>query len=461
VTRGYLYAAAGGMAGLLVLDATSSALNLTLLAIAYAGLVGVVVTERRQPWLDRRTLLWVVGGLLVLAVVVPPVESRDVWAYAMYGRILGVHHLSPYATLPAHFAGDPFLGQMDTQWHHTASVYGPLFTSISGLGGVISGSSLVLARLWYQLLAAASVVGILVLLDRRKVGVAALACIGLNPLIVISVVNSGHNDALVGLAVLAGVLLAIDRRPALAGAAFAATVLIKLILILPFAATGLWLWRRQGLRAALAAAWVFALLVIGSLSLFGGGEALEPLETAQLRQTASSVWYDVRETFIEQKVDDGVDPAMADHEARERVALLAEIAVGLACVAVVLRRWHDTDLALQVGAVLLAFALIGANMLPWYWAWGLPVLALALGSRLTWVALAHGALLQWAMFPVAVGAGGPSPIEQVQVWTRDTALPVLQLVVLVGLLVARPRRSTDDAGEPPEGSRDVALLTAG
>lgn len=456
VRRSALVAGVGATASLLVLQTTSTPVNLSLLAIAYGGFAAVLITQLREPWLDRRTVLWAVAGLLVVAVVVPPLESRDVWAYAMYGRILGVHHVSPYTHLPASFASDPFLAQMDPQYHRTASVYGPLFASLSAVGSALAGNSVLLARLFFQALAAASVAGILFVLDRRKAGVAALICVGLNPVIIVSVVNSAHNDALVGLALLGGVLLAIDRRPALAGAAFAAAVLVKLAVALAVVAAVIWVWRRQGFRACLATGGVFALLVLGSLALFGGTDAVAPLQNASLRQTASSIWIEPREALIERKVDDGASPDRAEDEAREQISKWAQVAVGVACVIVVLRRWREPELPIVVGAVLLTFAVVGANFLPWYWAWGLPVLALVMRSRLTWIALVQGALLELAMFPVAVGAGGLSMLERVQVWTRDVVLPVFALVVLVGLLVYRPRRHGSDA-VPNEEARPALV----
>ena len=59
----------------------------------------------------------------------------------------------------------------------------------------------------------AAVGAMLWLLWKRTRNPAVLAFVGLHPLLAISVVNGGHPDALVALGVLAGVLLAIDRRP--------------------------------------------------------------------------------------------------------------------------------------------------------------------------------------------------------------------------------------------------------
>src|SRR5437667_45662 len=91
-------------------------------------------------------------------------------------------------------------------------------------------------------------------LDRRAVlglrarSAAALALLALNPVVIVSVVNGGHNDALVGLGVLGGVLLA-ERRPLVAGLVLGAAALIKAAALLPLAVVAVWVWRRRGWRA--------------------------------------------------------------------------------------------------------------------------------------------------------------------------------------------------------------------
>ena len=92
----------------------------------------------------------------------------------------------------------------------------------------------------------------LLIVDRRTRDPMALAALGVNPLTIVSVVNGGHNDALVGLAVLGGVLLAIDRRYIAAGAALAGAVLIKASGGLPLLAVGAWLVVAAGSRRARA-----------------------------------------------------------------------------------------------------------------------------------------------------------------------------------------------------------------
>src|SRR5438552_896578 len=67
----------------------------------------------------------------------------------------------------------------------------------------------------------------LVLIARRVRSAAAVAIVGLNPVAAYMVVNAGHNDALVGLGVLVGVLLASRERHTTATLAFTAAALVK------------------------------------------------------------------------------------------------------------------------------------------------------------------------------------------------------------------------------------------
>src|SRR5947209_5436719 len=125
-----------------------------LLLLGYAALVVALVDGRH---LDRRLVLALGGGLLVLAVVRPPMHSHDVWSYVMYGRTVSHHHASPYVHAPAAYPTDAFLARVDPLWRNTKSVYGPLFTAWAGLLTFLGGSVAVLQRLGFQLTAAAAV----------------------------------------------------------------------------------------------------------------------------------------------------------------------------------------------------------------------------------------------------------------------------------------------------------------
>src|SRR4029078_8934990 len=88
---------------------------------------------------------------------------------------------------------------------------------------------------------------------------AVLAFVGLHPLVAISVVNGGHPDALVALGVLAGVMLAIERRPAAAGAAVALAASGNFTALVAAAVLCVWALRRWNRNEVAKLAGVVAL----------------------------------------------------------------------------------------------------------------------------------------------------------------------------------------------------------
>ncbi|MBV8559437.1 MAG: DUF2029 domain-containing protein [Acidimicrobiia bacterium] len=425
----------------------SSSPNLVLLAVGYAALGVLLAVEVRRhraglPSTLGRTLVFgCAAGLLILAVAVPPTESSDVWAYSWYGRVVAHYHANPYTTPPSHHPTDPWAQRVDHPYQNTNSVYGPVFTAVSGAGMLVFGHWFLTARLFFQLLAAACVAAALVVIWKRTRSPAAVAIVGLNPLVVVSVVNGGHNDAWVGLAVLAGVVLVTRGRLRWAGLALAAAVLIKVAAVLPLLAVGLWVWRNKGWRAAAemgGAAVVAGLLAYG---IAGGTTAIGPLRAAQLHFSGPSVWK-------------GPAHWLASEGLQRWVATGATAAAVALTLFLARRRIDHADPALVAGGAVLAYCLIGPYVLPWYVIWGLPAFALAWRSRLTWLALLHGAVLHLAYVPNPEVTERPpdrfilrTPLQRFQVDVFHLWLPILEVTIILAvvaysLLLSGRRRSS-------------------
>ena len=92
---------------------------------------GLFVGPIRDAILTKSRIVVAAGALLVVAVVIAPV-GHDIWSYAMYGRIVSVHHASPYTHVPADYPHDPLLHLVG--WRRTPSVYGPGFVGLAALG---------------------------------------------------------------------------------------------------------------------------------------------------------------------------------------------------------------------------------------------------------------------------------------------------------------------------------------
>src|SRR5439155_3444405 len=144
--------------------------TMVLLVVAFAGWVVVLVAAHRWGTLTRRVVLAAAVASAGVAVIAPPVGSTDVASYAVYGRMVAAHHASPYTRVPADFPNDPWYPRMATFWHHTGSVYGPVFVAASAAGMAWAGGSQLKGRLFFQLLAALAFLGCLLLVDRRTRG---------------------------------------------------------------------------------------------------------------------------------------------------------------------------------------------------------------------------------------------------------------------------------------------------
>ena len=299
-------------------------------------------------------------------------DSHDLWSYVMYGRAVSVHHASPYVHVPSDFAHDPFLEHVAAGWRHARSVYGPAFTGVSAVLTRLTGNSVLRTRLAFQALAAISVVAALSLIWRATRSVRAVAFLGLHPAVVMSIVNGGHNDMLVGLAILAGGMLATRRRWSGAGVVLGLGILVKASAGLGLLALAAWSARRDR-RGAVR-------LVIAAAMTTAAGDA--PAGIAGVRAVAHagngnthvSVW----------------DPISSLLHPTTTMML----AVVLICVVLVAFRSSRAAARQQSTLATMAVYLIGGvYILPWYPSWALPTATLERRSPVAILVAAHAAFL--------------------------------------------------------------------
>ena len=138
---------------------------LALLVAAFAAyLVGLALLRRRPPGL--RAVLLVALAIQVIPLAGPLLLSTDAWTYWEYGRIAAVHDGNPYVDVPSDYPDDPSYEYAGAAWRDTTSVYGPLFTSVSGAVAVVSGSSAAAAAWIFKTMAALAVLACVLLAAR-------------------------------------------------------------------------------------------------------------------------------------------------------------------------------------------------------------------------------------------------------------------------------------------------------
>ena len=128
-------------------------LYVLLVLLACGGYGVMLVAERRWGGLRLGLVSAAVVVPFAVGIIAPPRVTTDVWWYAVYGRIVAIHHASPYTHVAADFPYDTVMRNFGHTWRHTPSVYGPLFTAFSAATSAWSGSSMLSTRLAYQVLA--------------------------------------------------------------------------------------------------------------------------------------------------------------------------------------------------------------------------------------------------------------------------------------------------------------------
>jgi hypothetical protein len=320
-------------------------------------------------------------------------------------------------------------------WRGTRSVYGPAFTGTSAAIMALTGTQHLPTRLAFQLLAALAILAALLLLWRTTRDPVALLLIGVNPVIALEVVNPGRNDALVGLAILAGVLLAGRRRIVAGAACVAVAALVKVVALAALGGLLLWALRRFGWRVAMRAGTVAAIIVVVPYLLVGGSDALRPLAQASKRLSRAAVWQLARADALSHLV--GAAPAQP---VRQLVAVIGPLAllmvVGLGVLGAGSRLADPTPELVAAGA-LVGFLLGGSYVLVSYVAWVLPILAWRHRAGMSRLVLFWSALL---LIAYQAQGGLPSDAADVLPYLMSFVVVVVAVTAIVTLVVTAVRR---------------------
>ena len=421
-----------------------------LLTLAFVAFAVALVVGRWRRALRMRTVVVVTVALLVVGVARWPRDSTDIWSYAAYGRMVSEYGASPYRHVPVEFSNDHAIRRVKPTWQNTSSVYGPLWNGISAGVVSVTDTHSQSTRMWFQTLAALSVFLAVLLIGRRTRSPAAAALIGLNPLIIYDVVNGGHNDAIVGLALLVGVLLASRERFALAALAIALGALVKLVALLGLLALIVWILRKRGVRPAAIATGVGGGVVAIGYALSGGLDALTPLRDARLQMSRNSIWLLTDSEGRTNLFGLGRFHEFS-HDFLQSAATLSAITVVVLAAVLVAGRLRDNTPTLVVGCALVAYLLAGTYVLPWYAAWVLPVLVLEWRSGLTRLVLALSALY---LIAYQYRQGVPESLTYKALFASNVALVFFEVATIVALVIMvvrqrRPERERAEAAGPP------------
>ena len=181
--------------------------------------------------LRAQRIVAVGAGVIALALILsPPTLSKDLYHYAVFGKMLVSKGLNPYVTPINALTGDPLWALAN--WRDLPTHYGPVFTGLSAVAVLLGGGGVVGTAVAFKALAAAfgalTAWAVFKLAEREgRSGLVALVLVAWNPLILLETAGSGHNETvMMGLA-LWGILVARRGRPLLGFAIAVLSVHVK------------------------------------------------------------------------------------------------------------------------------------------------------------------------------------------------------------------------------------------
>ena len=443
-------------------------------AVVFA-LVAAFLFALRSAWrgeISVRTVILVGLGLHALAVAMPLFLSRDVYSYAIYGRMISAFGANPYVDIPAAFSSDITYPLVSVDWIDSPSVYGPAFTAAAA-GVTALASSPASIVVGFKLLAAAASLGTvaLILPASRRVfperAAFAAMLVAWNPVVVFHGVAGGHNDALLGLAIAGGVLALVANRELVGTALLSLGTLVKVSGGVPlFIAIAGAVGRRRGRERWRAATRHIAVAVAVALPFVIPFLQTEDPTLGTLELASRQGWLaPSRFLLITMR---SAARAVGGEVAGDVVSVLVRVAFPLAFAAAViglvrhLARSPRNDARVVVAAMGwagLISLLVSPVLLPWYAAWVMPM---------AWIlprtARGSAVLLAMAMAVtelVAEPSRSPGVYEAMVFGLHWVVTPAL-LLILIRLLVdlRRRLRFRGDLDDDPLLVEDVPPLGA-
>jgi alpha-1,6-mannosyltransferase len=276
----------------------------------------------------------------------------------------------------------------------------------------------------------------------------------LNPLVLFALVTPGHNDLLMVGLMVAGVTLAVERRPlmGIALCAVAATVKLPALLAAAFLAVA---WARSEPVVAERAkrlAWAAAvtLVVVGVVTLVAGVGA------SWVTSTLFSAPARVKLAITPSSGLACTVATVTSSCTKAHIATLQSVfrglfgAVTILLVLELLRRTRRSNVARYTGLALIALAFGGPAAWPWYLVWGLALLATAPTTR----------TVIWSLVIIVAGAFLVKPSGQLAVPLQSApwlvaVYVVAAILVWYSLRYGRHAGPPDTPGPAPSGVNDA------
>ena len=177
----------------------------TFLAALF-GLYLHIVWGKPDLWQSRsKTLLKPLLSIVFSLFLAYPAVSYDVFNYISTAKVAFAHRENPYLTMPIEIPHEPF--NSFTRAANKTALYGPVWILLTAVPWVVSGGHIWRAILSFKLLMGVVYLLYIYLIYIKTKSLRNVLFFALNPLIIIEVLVSGHNDLVMMLLAISGFFL--------------------------------------------------------------------------------------------------------------------------------------------------------------------------------------------------------------------------------------------------------------
>lgn len=208
-------------------------LLLSGLLIFFFFYVAILLLYRRKILTQKDGILLIAITTLFLLFAYPAVYSYDIFNYLATAKVAFLYGENPYIIMPIELSGDPILAFMHAP--NKVALYGPGWIIFTLLPFLTGGGNFLLTLFSFKVVVVLFYFLILYLIYKLSKNFLAVLFFGLNPLVVIETIWSGHNDIVMMALLITGFYLYLNRRRKLGFLFLILSVVIKYatVILLP------------------------------------------------------------------------------------------------------------------------------------------------------------------------------------------------------------------------------------
>lgn len=176
-----------------------------------------------------------------------PLLTTDLFSNIIYEKIWLFHGANPYIFIPRDFAHDSAATFVSSRWLDAPLVYGPVHLYLMAIPIFFAGNSIVAALVYskiFMVIITLLFTGLSYIYVKRHVQEnfksTTFAIMALNPILFIELTFQSHNDGIMALFILAGVLCLKEKYIILATIYFTLGILTKGFALFPLVFYGIW-----------------------------------------------------------------------------------------------------------------------------------------------------------------------------------------------------------------------------